>query len=149
MTAPVSPAEREARWDLTVQFAIQASDEEEAGTILRHALAALRKDLRLRSTPVIRPRHPRISDDVWIAVLAPDLTQLPVIEPDNAPTRCSFVMGHFPLNVHWVAPKNAEREAKREWPPDIWRREPGKDDALLHPAVRAVMILCKERLGGK
>ena len=140
----MSPVEREARWDLTVRFAIQAADEEEARAILSDTLAALRQGLRLRGTPVIRPRHRRISDDIWIAVLGPDLTHLPVIEPDNAPTRCSFVMGHFPLNVGWTAPQNTEREAKREWPPDIWAIEPGSD-ALLHPAVRAVMIFCKER----
>jgi hypothetical protein len=140
----LSPVEREARWDLTVHFAIQAADEEEARTILSHALAALRKDLRLRGAPVIRPRYSQVRDDIWIAVLEPDLTPLLKIEPDNAPTRCSFVMGHFPINVEWVAPQNTQREAKREWPPDISRRTPGTDDLLLHPAVRAVMILCKE-----
>jgi hypothetical protein len=39
-------------------------------------------------------------------------------------------MGHFPLNARWVAPQNTEREAKREWPPGSWQREPGRDDAL-------------------
>jgi hypothetical protein len=142
--ANLSPVEREARWDLTVRFAIQATGEEEARTILSHALAALRKDLRLRDAPVIRPRYSQIRDDIWIAVLEPDLTHLLEIEPDTAPTRCSFVMDHFPISVEWVAPQNTQHEAKREWPPDIGRRTPGTDDLLPHPAVRAVTILCQE-----
>jgi hypothetical protein len=141
----LSPTEREARWDLRVQLAIQASDEEEARTILSHAWTVLREDLRLRGEPVIRPRYSQTPDDIWIAELEPDLTHLLRIEPDNAQTRCSYVMGHFPISVEWVAPQNTERRAEREWPPDIWHRTPGADDQLLHPAVRAVRIWCKDR----
>jgi len=140
----LSPTDREARWDLTVRLAIQASDEERARTILSDAWAVLRKDLRLRGPPVIRPRYSQTPDHIWIAELKPDLTHLREIEPDNAPTRCSYVMGHFPISVEWVASQNTERRAKREWPPDIWHRTPRTDDQLLHPAVRAVRICCKD-----
>jgi hypothetical protein len=130
-----------------VRIAIQAASEKEARAILKDALTALRQELPLRTTPVIRPRHQRINDNIWIAVLELDLTHLRVIEPDNAPTRCSLAMNYFPLDTRWVLPLNTEREAKREWPPDIWSLEPGRDDALLHPAIRAVMVFCKERRG--
>src|SRR5689334_7250341 len=35
-------------------------------------------------------------------------------------------------------PRNTEREAQAEWPPDVWQRQPDRDDVLLHPAMRAV-----------
>jgi hypothetical protein len=79
-----TPAEREARWDVGVRFAIEASGEEEARIVLNQALAALQSELRLRSAPEIRPRHRSVRDNIWIAELEPDLTQLPVIEPDDA-----------------------------------------------------------------
>jgi hypothetical protein len=28
----------------------------------------------------------------------------------------------------------------REWPPGVWAREPGADDVLVHPAIRAARI---------
>ena len=139
-----SPAGREARWTIGVYFAIEAGDEEEARAALGHALAGLEPDLPLRGQPVIRPRHHGVPDNIWIAEVHPDLTQLQVIDPDDAKTRCSFVHGHFPAGVTWAVPQNSEREAKREWPQDIWQRQPG-EDALLHPEVRGVLIFCKEK----
>ena len=105
-------------------------------------LAELEPGLLLGGGPVIRPRYRRVPDKIWVADLEPDLTHLQEIDPDDAKTRCSFVAGHFPAGVTWAAPQNTWREAKREWPPDIWQRQPGHDDVLLHPAVRAVMIFC-------
>jgi hypothetical protein len=52
------------------------------------------------------------------------------------------VLGQAPGNVAWQLPQNGEREAKAEWPPDIWVRRPGPDDLLLHPKVQAVTIFC-------
>jgi hypothetical protein len=75
----------------------------------------------------------------------PDLTRLPVIDPDDAKTRCSFVMNCFPVDTHWMAPQNGEHTARRDWPPEIWNRDPGHNDVLLHPAVRAVMIYCEAK----
>lgn len=150
----MSPADREARWSLRLLFAIEAASENEARAILGDALAGvvlsyvppgMSPRLPLHDEPVIRPRHRRIADDIWIAELHPDLTYLLVIDPDDAKTRCSFAQGCFPSDVTWTAPLNGERKAKREWPPDIWQRQPGRDDVLLHPAVRAVMIYCEAR----
>lgn len=138
----MTPAEREACWRLFVRFAIEAASEDEAHAVLGEALAELDEELPLRGEPVIRPRHRRIPDGIWIAELAPDLTHLQVIDPDDAKTRCRYVQGPFPMGVNWILPKNTEREAEAEWPPDIWQRQPGRDDLLLHPAVRAVRIFC-------
>lgn len=141
----VSPAEREAHWRLFARFAIEAASEGEARTFLTQALARLKPTLPLRGEPVVHPRHRRIPDDIWVAELEPDLTKLQEIDPDDAKTRCRFVQGSFPTGVFWSLPQNTAREAKCEWPPDIWQRQPGRDDLLLHPAVRAVMIFCQER----
>jgi hypothetical protein len=127
-----------------VRIAIRAANESEARAVLGDALAALGKELPLRAAPVIGRRRQGTDDDIWIAVLEPDLTHLRVIDPDNAPTRCSLMMNYFPVDTQWMVPQNIEREAKREWPPEIWATEPG-NDVLLHPAVRAVMIFCKDR----
>jgi len=141
----VSPAEREAHWNLFVRLAVEAASEDEARAVLGQVLAGLDGELPLYRDPVIHPRWRRNPDEIWVAELAPDLTQLQVIDPDDAKTRCRFVQGYFPVGVSWILPQNAEREARIEWPPDIWQRQHGKDDVLLHPAVRAVMIYCKAR----
>lgn len=127
-----------------MRIAVQVVDEKEARAVLDDTLAALRQELPLRAPAIIRPLHRRTDDDIWIAVLEPDLTRILAIEPDNAPTRCSLIMNYFPLNMGWLASQNTEREAKREWPPSIWGKE-AEDDVLLHPAVRAVMIFCTEK----
>lgn len=139
----VTPAEREARWNLVVRFAIEAASADEARAVLSQVLAGLDGELPLHGDPVVHPRWRRNPDEIWVAELAPDLTQLQVIDPDDAPTRCRFVEGYFPMGVNWIVPQNTERETKIEWPPDIWQRQHGKDDVLLHPAVRGVMIYCK------
>jgi hypothetical protein len=149
----ITPAEREARWNLFVRFAIEAASEDEARAVFGQVLAGLARsprgwdqDLPLRSEPVIRSRHHHHPDDIWTAEVTPDLTQLLVIDPDDAKTRCEFVHGFFGYaGGVWSVPLNTDRKAIREWPPDIWTRRPGRDDVLLHPAVRAVRIYCEAR----
>jgi len=138
----MTPAQREARWRLRLRFAIEAATEDEARAILNQALAGLAEELPLRGEPVIHPRQRHIPDRIWVAELEPDLTHLPAIDPDDAMTRCRYVDGHFPVGLTWSVPQDTEREARREWPPDTWQRQPGEDDVLLHPAVRTVMIFC-------
>jgi len=141
----MTPAQREARWRLHVRFAIEAATEDEARNVLGQALAGLHQELPLRGEPVVHPRQRRIPDRIWVAELEPDLTRLPAIDPDDAPTRCRFVGGHFPMGVTWSVPQDTERSARWDWPTDIWSRQPGRDDVLLHPAVRAVTIFCAAR----
>lgn len=129
-------------------FAIEADSEAEALTVLRQALGEMKPNLPLRGEPVLRPRHRRYRrdpDNIWIAELTPDLPRLEHIEPDDAKTRCRRVQDHFPVGVNFTFPQNTEREAVAEWPPDIWHRQPGRDDVLLHPKVRAVRIHCTSK----
>ncbi len=135
------PAEREARWQLRLLFAIDAADQDGACAVLGQALAGL-DGLRLLGEPAVRPRHRDAADRIWIAETRPDLTGLQEIDPDDAKTRCRFVTGFIPGDVTWAIPRRTEQEAAYEWPPGIWHRQHGDDDVLLHPAIRAVMIFC-------
>ena len=141
----ITTAEREAHWNLFVRIAIEAASEDEARAVLSQVLAGLDGELPLHGEPVVHPRCRRNPDEIWVAELAPDLTQLQVIDPDDAPTRCRFIEGYFPMGVNWIVPQNTERQAKIEWPPDIWQLQHGKDDVLLHPAARGVMIYCESK----
>ncbi len=123
-------------------FAIKAHSEADALAVLHQALGEMDPSLPLRGEPVIRPRHRRHPDNIWIAELTPDLARLERIDPDDAKTRCRWVQGHFPVGAYFVFPLTAEREAMAEWPPDIWQRQHGRDDVLLHPNVQAVRIHC-------
>ena len=134
------PAERETRWALSVRFAIEATSEAEARAILSQALARLDGELPVQGEPTITPL--RLRDGIWVATLMPDLTALASIEPDDATNRCRYVSSHFGVGVGWIS-RDTERVARWDWPTDIWSRSP-EDDVLLHPAVKAVMILCKQ-----
>lgn len=135
----MTPAEREARWALSVRFALKAGSEAEARAILGQALARLDRELPLQGEPAITPL--RLRDGIWVATLIPDLTVLASVEPDDAENRCRYVSSHFGVGVGWMS-RDTERVARWDWPPDIWSRSP-EDDVLLHPAVQAVMILCE------
>jgi hypothetical protein len=137
----MTPAEREARWALSVRFAIEASSEAEARAILSQALTRLDRELPLQGEPPITPL--RLRDRIWVATLMPDLTALASVEPDDATNRCRYVSSHFGMGVTWMS-HDTEHAARWDWPPDIWSRSP-EDDVLLHPAVQAVMILCEAK----
>jgi len=137
----MTPAEREARWALSVRFAIEAASEAEAHAILSQALGCLDRELPLQGEPTITPL--RLRDDIWVATLMPDLTALASVEPDDATNRCRYVSSHFGVGVGWMS-RDTEHVARWDWPPDIWSRSP-EDDILLHPAVQAVMILCEAK----
>jgi hypothetical protein len=136
----MTPAEREAAWALSVRFAIEAASGAEARAIIGHALTSLDTELPLHGEPTVAPLRSR--DDIWVATLIPDLTVLASVEPDDARNRCRYVSSHFGVGVTWMS-RDTEHAARWDWPPDIWSRQPGPDDVLLHPAVQAVMILCE------
>jgi hypothetical protein len=137
----MTAAEREARWALSVRFAIGAASEAEARSILGRVLASLDRELPLQGEPTIAPL--RLRDGIWVATLIPDLTVLASVEPDDAENRCRYVSSHFGVVVSWMS-RDTEHAARWDWPPDIWSRSP-EDDVLLHPAVQAVMILCEAK----
>jgi hypothetical protein len=137
----MTPAEREARWALSVRFAVEAASEAEARAILGQALAHFDRELPVQDEPVITPLRRR--DGIWVATLLPDLTVLESVEPDDARNRCRYISSHFGVGVGWMS-RDTDRAARWDWPSDIWSRSP-EDDVLLHPAVRAVMILCEAK----
>jgi len=137
----MTPAEREARWALSVRFAIEAASEAEARAILGQVLASFDRELPLQGEPTIAPLRQR--DRLWVAVLIPDLTVLASVEPDDARNRCRYVSSHFGVGVGWMS-RDTKRAVRWDWPPDIWSRS-SEDDVLLHPAVQAVMILCEAK----
>ena len=138
----MTPAEREARWTLWLRFAIEAGSQEEARAVTGQALAGLEMELLLGDEPTIQPLGLRVG--IWVATAKPDLTGLQSIEPDNAATRVRYVSSRFGTDVLWTV-RATRHQAKWEWPPDIWSRRPGKDDALLHPAVLAAIIWCEAK----
>ena len=146
---PLTPAEREERWTLWVWLAIKAASNVEADDVVGQALAGLEREMPLRGEPVLHPRDRHHPDDIWVAELGPDLSFYEAIDPDDAKTRCSLVLTYFPgEGVIWSHPVNTEREARCEWPTDIWNRRPGMDPGvLLHPAVQAVRIFCAAKQG--
>ena len=135
------PAEREAHWALSVRFAIQAASEAQARAILVQVLASFDRKLPVQGEPTITPLRRR--DGIWVATLMPDLTVLESVEPDDARNRCRYVSSHFGVGVGWMS-RDTDRAARWDWPSDIWSRSP-EDDVLLHPALRAVMILCEAK----
>lgn len=137
----MTPAEREARWALSVRFAIEAASEAGARATLSQLLARLERELPVQDEPTITPLGRR--EGIWVATLMPDLTVLAAVEPDDATNRCRYVSSHFGVGIGWTS-RDTERAARWDWPPDIWSRSP-EDDVLLHPAVQAVMILCEAR----
>ena len=137
----MTPAEREARWALSVRFAIEAASEADARSILGQVLASFDRELPVYGEPAITPLRRR--DGMWVATLMPDLTVLESVEPDDARNRCRYVSSHFGVGVGWIS-RDTDRAARWDWPSDIWSRSP-EDDVLLHPAVRAVMILCEAK----
>ena len=68
-----------------------------------------------------------------------DLSLLKVISPDDAGSRLSFVMGHFPAGIAWSS-RVSDREGTYQWSPDVWTRNPGRQDTILDSAIHAVMI---------
>jgi hypothetical protein len=80
----LTPAEREERWTLWVWLAIKATSKEEAGAVLRQALAGLEREMPLHGEPVLHPRDPRHPDYIWVAELEPDLSSFQAIDPDDA-----------------------------------------------------------------
>ncbi len=142
----MTPAEREGRWALGVWLAIKAASKDDADALLAQALAELDREMPLRCEPVLHPRSRHPAEDIWVAQLEPDLTFFQGIDPDDAKTRCSLVLTYFPgMGVMWSHPGNTERQARCEWPTDIFNRRPGMPDVMLHPAVQAVKIFCEER----
>ena len=131
---PLSPAEREAPWTVWARFAIEAASEVDARAIADRVFAQM--EATAGGEPQVIPFRRRPGS--WVATAHMDLTVLPSLEPDNARTRLSYLAAGLG-GATWGG-RVTERQGKWEWPPDIWSREPGKDDVLVHPAVLAAIL---------
>jgi hypothetical protein len=129
----LEPAERETIWTIWMRFAIEAPGEREARAIADGVLGQI--GIVLDGQPATAPS----GEGAWTVTANLDLSGLKSIEPDDAPTRLSYVTGHIPGNVTWLS-RAGERQGTAEWPPNFWDRRPGADDQLLHPAIRAAII---------
>jgi hypothetical protein len=126
------PAARPA-WSAGVMFALDAGGEQEAraiaGTVLDQmdVTATIRDD---RTGPV--------PEGLWTVTADVDLSNV-TVEPDSAENRVSYLARNLE-RVKWVGTATSDSRAVREWPPGVWAREPGADDVLVHPAIRAARI---------
>lgn len=134
----IQPAVRDApghaaSWTAWVRFAIEASGESEARSITARVLSQI--GLRTAGTPDTAPA----GTGLWTVTAHIDLSAVGTFEPDQADTRLRYVSGCFGERVPWRSHMN-ERQGTFEWPPSFWDRQPGADDQLLDPAIRAAMI---------
>jgi hypothetical protein len=135
--APLSPqtaVEREAPWTVWVRFLIEAGSEDEARGIADGVIAQMAAKAAREPEVVAFRRRP----GTWVATAHMDLTALPSLEPDDARTRLSYLSAGLG-QVTWTS-RVSEREGRWDWPPDIWSKEPGKDDLLVHPSVLAAIL---------
>jgi hypothetical protein len=133
---PHSAAESaQASWQAWIRLAIGADSRDDALAIA--AVALRQRKLVTRSEPIVA----QLPEGSWAVHTDLDLTAIaPTFEPDTAHTRAivlSGLIGEGP--VSWGIRESPDH-CKLEWPPDIWSRRPGRDDSLLHPAVRALIV---------
>jgi hypothetical protein len=120
-------------WSAGVMLAIDAAGEQEA-----RAIAAAVLD-RMDVTATIRDdRTGPVPEGLWTVTADVDLSDV-TVEPDSAENRVSY-MGRNLERVTWVSTATGDTRAVREWPPDVWGRQPGADDVFAHPAIRAVRV---------
>jgi hypothetical protein len=138
-SAPDTPAEREARWSISVWFAIQAANRADARVILDRVLDTLAEPMPLWTGPII---DPGMLEGIWLGQLYPEPAA--GYTPDDAENRCRWVSHYFGPGPTWVS-CDTRFGVRWDWPPDIFSRVPGDDDMLPHPAVQAVRILCEAK----
>jgi hypothetical protein len=127
-------AEREAPWTVWARFLIKADSEDEARAVTGTVLAQMEAQAAHEAEIAPFLRRP----GTWVATAHMDLTMLPTLQPNDARTRLSYVSSGLG-QVTWTS-QVSERQGRWDWPPDVWSKEPGKDDVLVHPAVLAVTL---------
>jgi hypothetical protein len=131
----MNAADRESRWSTALRLAISAREESEARAVGDAVVADL-------GIPVLsEPRYTAGEGGTWFVRIALDLSVLATIEPDDVQTRFSFVAGYLEGAQTWSSRvDDARKSGQFEWPPSVWEKQPGRDDELLHPAIRAARI---------
>jgi hypothetical protein len=130
--ATLEPPKTHLAWSGWAMFAIDAGSEQEARTIARGVLDQM--DVEATISP---ERTGPVPDGLWTVTAEIGLNGVRV-EPDEPQNRVSYLVRNLP-GVTWES-RDRERQALRQWPPDVWSRQPGHDDVLGHPAIRAARI---------
>jgi hypothetical protein len=130
--ATLEPPKLQLAWSGWAMFAIDAGTEQEARAIAGGVL-----DQMDVAATISEDRTGPVPEGLWTVTADIDLGDV-LVEPDDAPTRVSYLTRHLG-GVTWES-RERDRQAMRQWPPDLWSRQPGSDDVLGHPAIRAVKI---------
>ena len=120
-------------WSAGVRFAIDAGSEQEARAIAGTVLG----QMGVPAT-ILGDRTRPFPEGLWTVTADVDLSEV-TVEPDNAENRVSYMKRNLG-SVSWVAAVTRDDRSVQKWPPDVWGRQPGADDALGHPAIRAVRV---------
>jgi DNA-binding phage protein len=119
-------------WTVTAMFAVEAADERAARAVLTGVLEEM--DVATTSEVTVV----QSGEAVWTVKVEVDLSGLPVIDPDDARTRITYVTRNVG-GVTWRSTRTDERHVTYEWPPSFWVMS-GGHEVLVHPAIRAAAI---------
>jgi hypothetical protein len=120
-------------WTVLARLAVEAAGEPEARAILDDILAEM--DVVLEAEPVAGP----FGDRFWVLEAELDMSGLESAEPDDAVTRISYVTRNL-TGLTWLnRARPGERDGSLAWPPGFWAMS-GREEALVHPAVRAAVM---------
>jgi hypothetical protein len=131
--ATLEPPSARPSWSAGVMFAIDAGSEQEA-----RAIAGAVLDQMGGTATILGDRTGPVPEGLWTVTADVDLGSV-TVEPDNAENRLSYLALNLE-GVTWVSKTTGDNRTVRQWPPDVWGRQPGADDVLVHPAIRAVRI---------
>jgi len=131
--ATLEPPTARPAWSAGVMFAIDAGSEQEARAIAGAVLG----EMGVTAT-ILGDRTGPVPEGLWTVTADVDLGNV-TVEPDSAENRLSYLARNLE-GVTWVSKTTEDIRAVRQWPPDIWGRQAGADDVLVHPAIRAVRI---------
>jgi hypothetical protein len=131
--ATLEPPAAGPAWSAGVMLAIDAAGEQEARAIAGAVLDQMDVTATIRDD-----RTGPVPEGLWTVTADVDLSDV-TVEPDSAENRVSY-MGRNLERVTWVSTATGGSRAVREWPPDVWGRQPGADDVFVHPAIRAARI---------
>ena len=131
--ATLEPPTARPAWSAGVMFAIDAGSGQEARAIA----GAVLNEMGVTAT-ILGDRTGPVPEGLWTVTADVDLGNV-TVEPDNAENRLSYLARNLE-GVTWVSKTTEDIRAVRQWPPDIWGRQAGADDVMVHPAIRAVRI---------
>jgi hypothetical protein len=126
------PTTRRNDWTVMMKLTVELDSEHQAREIINDILSQI--DVPPDGHPTVVPR----GGGYWTTEVKLDLTAVPVIDPDDARTRISYVTRNIE-GVTWRVVQANEYKALFEWPPghgDTSRR----DGFLGHSAIHAVAI---------